>query len=276
MNRWLPLLPLLMLTFAACLGPSSGTPVPPDSSTIDPKNSSGNPSAQTDVLIYNGIGVSTSDWQATENIVQGQGWSYQLVNSTELNAMSLDQIASFGVIVVPGGSGGTIASNLTPAARLNLRKAIRDRGVGYVGFCAGAWVGVGPEALGDATASYGFAIAPGSVLSVYWPGGNSNLTAAMVPVTLASGTTRQLVWWGGPSTPEWTPEQGGSVLGRYATGEPAISQIRSGAGQVIISGPHPEAPQGWRATAGNDPDGLDQFIAAAMMDSARTAIPLAL
>ena len=276
MNKGFTLLPLLVLTFAACFGPASSTPVPPDSSLTDPKNSGGNPTAQTDVMIYNGTGVSTSDWQATETIVQGQGWSYQLVNSTELNAMSLDQIASFGVIVVPGGSGGTIASNLTPASRLNLRKAVRDRGVGYVGFCAGAWVGVGPEASGDAAAAYGFAVAPGPVLSVYWPGGNSNLTAAMVPVTLAGGRTRELVSWGGPSTPEWDASQGGSVLGRYATGEPAISQIRSGAGQVIISGPHPEAPQGWRATAGYDSDGLDQFIAAAMIQSAKEGSSLSL
>lgn len=114
------LIPLLMLCFASCLGPSSGTPLPPDTSATDPKNTAGKLAAQTDGLLYNGSGVSTSDWQAT-------------------------------------------------------------------------------LATGDPMPAYGFAIAPGPVLSVYWPGGNSSLTAAMVRVALWSGTTRQLIWWGGPS-----------------------------------------------------------------------------
>ena len=105
-------------------------------------NLGGNPLATTDVLLYNGTGVSTSDWQTTESLIQSQGWSYEL-------------------IVIPGGIGGTITSYLTPETRLNLRQAVQDQGVGYVGFCAGAWIAVGPEAQSSATATYGLAIAPG-------------------------------------------------------------------------------------------------------------------
>lgn len=259
------------LSLAACTDPGSASN-PPDVSLTDPQNPGGNPAASTQVLLYNGVGVSTSDWQATEAILQSQGWSYQLVNSSELNAMSLDQVASFAAIVVPGGSGGTITSNLASDTRIRLRQAVRDRGVGYVGFCAGAWIAVGPEASGNSTASYGLAVAPGSVLPVYWPDGNSSLTAAMVPVTLAGGGQRSLVWWGGPSTPEWSD----GVLGRYKDGSPAISQIRSGRGQVVISGPHPEAPQSWRATAGTDVDGLDTDIAVEMIRSAISGQSVAL
>lgn len=266
------LLTVALAGLFACQGPSSGDPQTgalPDSSTSDPSNppvSKGpGQSAQADVLLYNGSGVSTSDWQSTESIIAAQGWSYRLVNSTQLNAMSLDELAGYGVIVVPGGTGSTITSAITPEARLNVRKAVRDRGVGYVGFCAGAWIAVGPEAAGDAAASYGLAVAPGSVLAAYFPD-NTSATAVVTPVTLADGSSRELVWWGGPSTPEWSS----GVVGRYKTGDPAISEIRSGNGLVVISGPHPEAPEGWRATAGYDSDGLDTELAVAMIRAAMT------
>jgi glutamine amidotransferase-like uncharacterized protein len=230
----------------------------------------GNPLAITDILLYTGTGVSTSDWQTTETLIRDHGLSYQRVNESGLNAMSLDEIGSFGAIVVPGGKGGTITSALTESTRLNVRHAVQEKGVGYVGFCAGAWIAVGPEAETDAIAGYGLAVAPGSVLSTYWPHQNTSLTADMVPVSLPNGEVRSLVWWGGPSTPEWqSAEFGSGVIGRYETGEPALSQVRSGRGLVVISGPHPEAPQGWRATAGSDPDGLDYDLALSMIDAAR-------
>ncbi|MCM2278928.1 MAG: hypothetical protein NDJ89_12705 [Oligoflexia bacterium] len=234
---------------------------------VDPEPA---PAYKTAVLLFNGTGVSTSDWQNTEQIVKSMGLSYQLVNSSQLDSLTLDQIASFGTIIVPGGSGGTIAGNLSAGTRLRLRQAVRERGVGYVGFCAGAWVAVGPEAETQNTAAYGFAVAKGAVLDLFLPGGRAP-TAAMVDVTFsASGAHRQLVWWGGPSTPEWA----GGVVARYDSGEPAISETVAGKGTVVISGPHPEAPQGWRATAGTDSDGLDYDIAIAMIRSALEKLPM--
>lgn len=272
-----------LLALSACNGSEGASAIEktalPDSSTSDPQNPPVNTTPPdgtsetrqytTDVLLFNGTGVSTSDWQNTEKIVQSQGWSYKLANSAQMNALTLGELSSFGVIVVPGGSGGTIYGNLTADTRLRIRQAVRDRGVGYVGFCAGAWVAVGMEADTDKTASYGFAVAKGAILDLFSPGGQ-NPTAAMVDVTFADGTHRDLVWWGGPSTPEWS----GGVVGRYDTGEPAISETRSGKGYVVISGPHPEAPQGWRATAGNDSDGLDYDIAIAMINAAIKQQPL--
>jgi len=272
MKKFYLIILLMGLSLAACQTDPQGVSGLPDSSTQDPSNPKpSSPSYSTQVLLFNGTGVSTSDWQSTESIIKNQGWSYQLVNSAELNAMSLEELSNFGVIIVPGGYGGTITSNLTTAARLRIRQAVRDYGVGYVGFCAGAWVAVGPEAEGRTVAGYGLAVAQGSVLPSYYPGGNSSLTAAMVPVTFPDGSSRQLVWWGGPSTPEWS--QG--VVGRYSTGQPAISETWAGKGLVVISGPHPEAPQSWRATAGTDSDGLDYKIAINMIQAAMNRQPLA-
>lgn len=229
------------------------------------------PSYEKAILLFTGMGVSTSDWQSTEQIIQSDGLTYQLVNTAQLNAMSVDEISRFGMILVPGGSGGTIADNLSDATQLNLRKAVQERGVSYLGFCAGAWIAVGPEAPTTAIADYGLALAPGAVLPAFYPGGNTSLEAAMVDTAFADGSHRQLVWWGGPSTPEWK----GGVIARYAeTGEPAISETWSGKGYVIVSGPHPEAPQSWRGTAGYDSDGLDFDLTIQLIHGALEKKPL--
>lgn len=251
---------------------STSSPVPLPSTAPSPSPSASpapSNSTTTDVLLFNGTGVSTSDWQNTEKIVKSMGLAYQLVDSAALNAMTLEQISSFGVMIFPGGSGGSIAGGLDTATRLRLREAVRIYGVGYVGFCAGAWVAVGPEADTTKNASYGFAIAKGSVLSLFHPGG-ATPTAAMVNVTFADGSDRYLVWWGGPATPEWPH----GVIARYDTGAPAISETWSGNGLVVIAGTHPEAPQGWRSTAGNDPDGLDYDIAIGMIRAALEKTPM--
>ena len=126
----LPAVALVTFALSGCNGQDAPTPdfassTLPDTSAADPSNPPVDkapapapepPSYTTDVLLFNGTGVSTSDWQSTEQILKSQGLSYRLVNSAQLNAMSLDQIASFGVIVVPGGSGGTMQS--TPFSSL--------------------------------------------------------------------------------------------------------------------------------------------------------------
>lgn len=276
--RWLCVAAGVSLTTLGCNDTGSvdpavledRAPAPPDSSPADPVNpEEPAPARVTDVLLFNGTGVSTSDWQSTEKIVKAEGLSYQRVNSAQLNAMTLERIASFGAIVVPGGSGGTITRNLTTETRLRVRKAVREHGVGYVGFCAGAWVAVGPEAETTRVASYGLAVAGGAVLELFLPGGRQP-TADMVDVQFSNGSHRQLVWWGGPATPEWS----GGVVARYDDGQPAISQTWAGRGLVVISGPHPEAPQGWRATAGRDSDGLDFDIAVDMIRAALVRAPL--
>lgn len=271
----------------ACNAPDNGTgegsgsddvtSVLPDTSNADPSNpNSSTPTGTsthaytTDVLIFNGVGVSTSDWQTTETIVKNAGLSYQLVNSTQTNALTLDQLASFGMMIVPGGYGNQITSGVTAATRLKIRRAVRERGLGYLGFCAGAWTAVDPEVALDKQASYGFGVAEGTHLSLYHPNGGTP-TAAIVDVTFADGTHRDLVWWGGPYTPEWS----GGVVARYKTGEPAISQTVAGNGYVVVSGPHPEAPQGWRNTAGTDSDGLDYDIALDLIQAALNHTPLA-
>jgi len=262
---------------AACNSGDNGLP---DSSSSDPSNpelqnllASGNGSRNysTQVMLFNGTGISTSDWQTTEIIIKGAKLTYQLVNSAQLNAMTLDQMTSFGLMIFPGGYGNQITNGLTAATRINVRAAVRERGVSFFGICAGAFVIQNTEPKAGQASSYGFALTTGNgIMSEYLPDGLEPV-AAMVPVTFADGTIRQLVWWGGPITPEWT----NGVIARYKTGDPAISETWAGNGFVIAAGPHTEAPQGWRATAGNDSDGLDYDIALKLIMAALNQQPLA-
>jgi glutamine amidotransferase-like uncharacterized protein len=224
----------------------------------------------TDVLLFNGAGISTSDWQTTEQIIKGMGLTYQLANSSQLDAMSLDDMAKFGMIIVPGGHAGTITSGLKAATRVRVRQAVRDRGISYLGICAGAFVAVEAGANSDQTTSYGFPVVEGAHLPMWWPNGNTSAVAAVTPITFATGAQKYLVWYGGPSTPEWT----NGVIARYNNGKAAMSETWSGKGFVVISGVHPEAPQGWRNTAGQDPDGLDYEIMRSLVTAALQRKPL--
>lgn len=223
------------------------------------------------VLLFNGMGISYSDWKSVEQIVKSMGLTYALVNSAQLNAMTLTQLSRYKLMIVPGGNSHTIVNNLTKTTKIKVRQAVRDRGISYLGFCAGAFAAIGTDFYSNTTSYYGFAVALGDFLPHWYPNGNTSLVAAMTPVRFADGRTRYLTWWDGPSTSEWT----GGVIARYNDGKPAISQKKSGAGFVIVSGPHPEAPASWQWDTGTDPDGLDHDIAKSLIQSAlnKTLLP---
>lgn len=248
-------------------------PTPTPESTTDTAALAGTTTSTTKkVLLFNGVGISTSDWQTLQTILKDMGLVTQTANSSQLNAMSLETLKQFSLIVIPGGNGYNISSGLTGSARVRVRQAVRDYGVSYLGFCAGAWVAVGTQANTNYTTSYGFPVIYGQILPAWYPNGNTRALADVVPVKFADGRNRHLVWYGGPSTPEWS----GGVVARYSDGKPAISQKYSGKGFVLITGPHPEAPQSWRsdAEAGYDPDGLDYDITKEMILAALNRQPM--
>jgi glutamine amidotransferase-like uncharacterized protein len=245
----------------------------PDSSLTDPSN----PIAQgtvlgtwPQILLFNGIGISTSDWQSLEQIIKSMGVTYQLVNSSALTAMSLTDMEQFKLILIPGGNSNTINSNLSLATRIRVKQAVRDGGVSYLGICAGAFAAVGIDTKSNTTAYYGFAVAQGSYLTEWYPQGNTSLIAAVPTIAFADGTHRSIIWYGGPFTPEWP----GGVIARYPDGKPAISQTWTGMGFVIVSGPHPEAPPNWQYDSGPDPDGLDYDIAIKLIRATLDRKPL--
>lgn len=257
-------------------GDSDSNAVLPDTALTDPTNEPTikpyppTENAEGKILLFNGQGISTSDWQSFQSILKEMNLEMETANSSQLETMTLEQLKQYSLIIVPGGKASTISSGLSGAARLRVRQAVRDFGVSYLGICAGAWAAVGTQANTNTETSYGFLVIYGSHLLNWWPDGNTNAVADVVPVQFADGRSRQLVWYGGPATPEWP----GGVVARYSNGKAAISQAYSGKGFVVLSGPHPEAPQGWRNTAGNDPDGLDYDITKELIIAALNRQPM--
>lgn len=229
-------------------------------------------SVKTDLLIYAGGSSATGGPEALAAIADQNGWTHDEVTAPELDAMSLEEIASYGAIVWPGGYAGQMSGRLTAETRGRIRRAVRERGVGFAGFCAGAFIAISPKAeSGEAGPAWGFALIDAPTLDYYYLEG-AGVGSSMVSTKFADGETRSLVWWGGPKLPEI---QGG-VIARYVkTGEPAIAQTWAGAGLVVLAGPHPEAPQSWRTKLSlDDSDGMDQSRAAAMIRAALEQKPL--
>jgi glutamine amidotransferase-like uncharacterized protein len=190
-------------------------------------------SFSTDILVFTGSGTWSTEISDAENLFTSKGATYQEVNSAQLDAMTPDDIAKFGVIFIPGGTGSTEAESVSASTHANLRTAVQSLGVSYVGFCAGAFVAVAPAPAAGQDVSYGFGVVNDSVLSEY-AGPGTDADYEEVALTYANGTTEDMLWYGGPVTPNI------GVLAKYPTGEPAISQIWSGNGLVIIAGVHPD------------------------------------
>ncbi|MFZ9595819.1 MAG: hypothetical protein ACO3A2_07035, partial [Bdellovibrionia bacterium] len=147
-----------------------------------------------------------------------------------------------------------------------IRRAVREYGVNFVGFCAGAFIAVGPEAQGSAIApDTGFSLLSQESLP-YYHLEDEGIEYAMVGLRFANSSVRSVLWWGGPSLPE-VPH---GVIARYEdTDQAAIIQADTGKGMIFLSGPHPEAPESWREKLGlHDPDGLDQDLAWQMIEAA--------
>lgn len=281
---WLVFFVALILFFGACGGSPEGPPAggePPladdgGAGTGPPRTTPPHPddgdvrTYTTDVLLFNGTGTDASNASALGQIAKSHGLTYRQITSSQLEQMTVDEMAAHGVIVWPGGNSTQMTNGLSGAARLRVREAVRVRGVNYVGYCAGAWMAVGSEPRTGQAPSFGLSLVTGQYLQTYYPDGK-NPTAAMVPVFFPDGSMRELVWWGGPYLPSFN----GEVVARYETGEAAMGQGWGGKGFVVVTGPHPEAPWDWRTIENlTDPDGLDQDVAWNLMEAALKMKPL--
>ena len=216
--------------------------------------------------------TATDDAPALESIADKNGWTYREVTSEEMDALTPEQLADFGAIVWPGGYAGEMSDSIQPATRQRLHDAVNNNGVGFVGICAGAFIAVSPAAKsGEAGPAWGLSIMDAPILD-YYHLTDEGVDDQMVDIVFPNNQHRQMVWWGGPKTPEYP----GGVVARYADNkDPAISETWAGKGLMVISGPHPEAPQSWRDKLGlTDSDGLDQDTAAQLISAAMFAKPL--
>jgi hypothetical protein len=105
----------------------------------------------------------------------------------------------------------------------------------------------------------------GSAQSESWMG-RQGRHFALDLAQLENGVRRELLWYGGPSTPEIS----GGVVAKYSDGSPAITQIQSGQGFLIVSGFHPGATAAILASLGLRRDAYDHDFAWTLLKAAIT------
>ena len=212
--------------------------------------------ASTPVLIFNGTGTSSTDVTAVENVVKTVGLGYKTANSSQLDAMSQSQLAAYKLFIVPGGDSIKIGNNLTSKATMNVRNAVAQNGLNYLGFCAGGFFGGFSKYNGlNLTSGVWF-----SLYADYYKG----IHKEAVTISFPSGKKLDIYWQNGPDLSGW-----GSVVGKYPNGRAALTEGHWGNGFVLLSGVHPEAPANWRYGMNfNTPLDVDLAYAATLVTAA--------
>jgi glutamine amidotransferase-like uncharacterized protein len=259
---------LLAILIPACAMPL-GSAGPAASQSNHPPTSHRN-GGRTDVLLFSGAASWGAEVDSLAEILLEHGVTYQEATSEELNAMSSDELAGYSLLIVPGGDAPTLTASLTTATHAKLRYAVQSQGLNYLGFCAGAWAAIAPAPAPGGDVSYGLGIVDGPVEQQNYlskQGREFAISRAAFP----DGSQRDLLWYGGPVTPD-TP---GGVIAKYADGTPAISQMWSGQGFVIVSGLHPAANVLIMNALGlNDPEAIDPDFAWKLLNSGLNRLPL--
>jgi glutamine amidotransferase-like uncharacterized protein len=141
-------------------------------------------------------------------------------------------LASYRLLIVPGGNSITIGNGLTRAASTNIHNAVINYGLHYLGICAGAFFG-GSSIYNGLNLTSGVWFNP-------WTNGGRGTAKASVMISYPNQKLDQY-WENGPQLKGW-----GKIVGKYPDGIPSMVEGFSGKGWVILCGFHPEAPSTWR------------------------------
>jgi hypothetical protein len=233
----------IALSLSACVPP----PEEPTSQGFAPR-----PTGSGEVLIFTGASAWWPEVDSLRVILEQHGVTVRGADSVQLDRMSLEDLSAYRVVIFPGGDSIEMTRSLRSETHQKIREAVQERGITYMGFCAGAW----------ATPTFGVFTGPPLKVTLMEERGAHH---AMSRVSLPGGARRNLLWYGGPIT----PDSPGGVVARYPDGTPAITQMRSGRGWVVMSGVHPAAtPFVINSLGLNDDDGQDYDLAWRMLDSA--------
>jgi glutamine amidotransferase-like uncharacterized protein len=184
------------------------------------------------ILLFNGRGTSRNDVAALEAILTRNHFSYSVVNSEHLNAMSEAQIRKYRLLIIPGGNFEQIGNGLETSTTMTIRHAVQD-GLNYLGICAGAFfAGNSPYNGLDLTRGTKFK---------FYALESQGMRKAAVAITAAGSPTVDHYWEDGPQLAGW-----GDIVAKYPDGTPAVVEGSDGDGWVILAGIHPEAPESWR------------------------------
>ncbi len=188
------------------------------------------------ILLFVGTGTSSGDVSAVKTVLNDLKLTYATATSSQLKAMTVADLKAYKLFFMPGGDAITISQNLSSEAITNVHDAIVNDGVHYLGICAGGF-------FADSSGVYDYLkLTPAGVWFNYYADEFKGIDKAALEITGADGTTLDQYWENGPQLSGW-----GDIVGKYPDGTPAIVEGKSGAGWVILSGVHPEAPSSWRS-----------------------------
>jgi hypothetical protein len=217
------------------------------------------PAAQP-VLLFNGAGTSLPDVAAVEAVLGSLGIGYMTADSAGLNAMSEPQLAGYKLLIIPGGDSTVIGGNLSPNTAANIRGAVADYGLHYLGICAGAFFG--------GLSSYNGVDLTNGVSFDFYRDEFQGIHLEPVELSFPAGSPLDVYWQGGPQLSGW-----GQVVAKFPDGTPAIVEGQSGF--VILTGVHLEAPADWRGSMQfNTPVSVDLAYAATVIQAAFDGTPL--
>jgi glutamine amidotransferase PdxT len=211
-------------------------------------------STPASTLLFNGSGTSPNDVAAIEKILQQKAITYDAADSSDLNAMTEDELLKYHLIIFPGGNYITIGNHLSPETTQHIRFAIH-KGTNYLGICAGALL------AGNAQSN---TLSLTGVHFNFYAAVNHRIHKAAVPITYPESPTIEHYWEDGPELSGW-----GQVVAKYPDGTPAIVQGPAEKGWIILCGTHPEAPDSWRKNLPfSTPARPTQDYAATLIDAA--------
>jgi hypothetical protein len=218
--------------------------------------------AAVPVLLFNGTGVSAPDVSAIQAVLGNLKISYETADSNQLNAMSKQQLGGYKLIIIPGGNSITIGQGLSSDAASNLRIAVQQYGVHYLGLCAGAFFG--------AYSIYNGVDLTGGVSFDFYADELKGIHKEPVTISFPSSPALDVYWEDGPQLFGW-----GLVVAKFPDGTPAIVQGQSGKGFVIFTGVHLEAPESWRgAMSFATPTSVDLAYAGTVFQAALSGTTL--
>ncbi len=185
------------------------------------------------VLLFNGTGTSSSDVAAVESVLSTLKLSYATANSSQIESMTESKLASYKLLIVPGGNSIQIGNGLTKEATTKIHDAVENDGLHYLGICAGAFFG-------------GYSIYNGLNLTDgvwfnFYADKFKGINIAAVTLKFPNSSTMDMYWQDGPQLSGW-----GEIISKYPDGTSSMVEGKAGNGWVILSGVHPEAPASWR------------------------------
>lgn len=198
------------------------------------------PARESYALIYNGPTADQASTEAISSVVQQLGLTVRYIaNLDDLPT----QLGDARVFIIGGTDDDVepLLQRFTPTLRTTLKTYLRQGGR-YLGICGGAYL----ASLGwpeEDRFVEGLALVPAQS-----DGYDQDFEAKIYPVTWL-GETRQMYYQAGPS---FALAESPEIVARLAYFEDrqlAALMSTFGAGKVAVSGPHPEAPDSWRAEA---------------------------